>query len=76
VLVFCDGDFWHGRNFDQRRERLARGNNADYWIAKIEGNIVRDARQNRLLRQSGWRIVRRGAEGAATVDRLSAPTIV
>ena len=58
VLVFCDGDFWHGRNFDQRRERLARGNNADYWIAKIKGNIVRDARQNRILRQSGWRILR------------------
>jgi DNA mismatch endonuclease (patch repair protein) len=58
VLVFCDGDFWHGRNFDQRRGRLARGNNADYWISKIKGNVVRDARQNRLLRQAGWRILR------------------
>lgn len=58
VLIFCDGDFWHGRNFDQRRERLARGSNAGYWIAKIEGNIVRDARQNRLLRRSGWQILR------------------
>jgi DNA mismatch endonuclease, patch repair protein len=58
IVVFCDGDFWHGRKFDQRRERLARGSNGEYWIGKIEGNIVRDARQNRLLRQAGWRILR------------------
>ena len=23
VLIFCGGDFWHGRNFAYRREKLA-----------------------------------------------------
>ena len=58
VVVFCDGDFWHGRDFDIRRKKLLRGSNADYWLAKINGNIVRDARQTRLLRQAGWRVLR------------------
>src|SRR5207237_824579 len=33
VAVFCDGDFWHGRNFAERRRKLCRGHNAQYWVA-------------------------------------------
>src|SRR5438445_7404155 len=29
VVVFCDGDFWHGRRWAQRKIKLARGWNAD-----------------------------------------------
>jgi DNA mismatch endonuclease (patch repair protein) len=24
LAVFCDGDFWHGKDWDERRRRLAR----------------------------------------------------
>lgn len=58
VAVFCDGDFWHGRDWSTRRAKLARGTNAEYWIAKIEANRKRDARTNELLRVMGWTVLR------------------
>src|SRR6476660_6112432 len=38
VVVFCDGDFWHGRDWDRLKEQLARRHNAAYWLAKIGRN--------------------------------------
>jgi DNA mismatch endonuclease (patch repair protein) len=58
VVVFCDGDFWHGRDWRRRREKLSRGTNAPYWIAKIAANLARDRRNTRALRRSGWIVVR------------------
>jgi DNA mismatch endonuclease, patch repair protein len=58
VVVFCDGDFWHGRDWPQRRRKLKKGANSTYWIAKIKANIKRDRRHNLQLRQLGWTVVR------------------
>ena len=58
VVVFCDGDFWHGRNWLERREKLARGANARYWTAKIASNVARDRRNTRSLRAKGWTVLR------------------
>lgn len=58
VVVFCDGDFWHGRNLDDRLARLARGHNAPYWVAKIRTNVARDARTNAALTADGWAVLR------------------
>lgn len=58
VAIFCDGDFWHGRRWAERRKKLARGANARYWIPKIEKNIQRDRAITRLLRRLGWKVVR------------------
>ena len=58
VVVFCDGDFWHGRRWKQRREKLARGSNAPYWTAKIAANVARDRRNTRALQRLGWTVVR------------------
>ena len=58
VAVFCDGDFWHGRNWPQLRKQLARRANPDYWLAKITYNMRRDLRLRRQLRRAGWTIVR------------------
>lgn len=57
VVVFCDGDFWHGRNWPARRRRLKSGSNAGYWLAKIETNIERDRRNDAHLTALGWSIV-------------------
>src|SRR5512138_3396959 len=38
IAIFCDGDFWHGRNWLKRRARLSAGWNAEYWVAKIARN--------------------------------------
>jgi DNA mismatch endonuclease (patch repair protein) len=58
VVVFCDGDFWHGRDLPARLTKLQRGHNARYWVAKIEGNVVRDQRNNADLAESGWKVLR------------------
>lgn len=58
IVVFVDGDFWHGRNWKIRRARLKKGSNSGYWVSKIRYNIVRDRRQARELRDEGWLMVR------------------
>ena len=58
VVVFCDGDFWHGRKWAKRKGKLAEGWNASYWVAKIERNRQRDRQVTRLLRGLGWTVVR------------------
>ncbi|MGZ5443509.1 MAG: very short patch repair endonuclease [Thermoanaerobaculia bacterium] len=77
VLVFVDGDFWHGRQWRFRRARLARGANAAYWIPKIEANIARDRRTTRALRRLGWSVIRVWesaviADPAGVADRICA----
>jgi len=58
VAVFCDGDFWHGRNWEQLREKLAQRHNAEYWLAKISRNRERDLEQTTLLSALGWLVLR------------------
>lgn len=58
VLVFCDGDFWHGRDLAAREARLAEGHNAAYWVQKIRGNVERDRRNNEALENAGWLVLR------------------
>jgi DNA mismatch endonuclease (patch repair protein) len=58
IVVFCDGDFWHGRLWSKRKVKLQKGSNSSYWIAKIEGNIIRDKRDTRLLKKLGWNVIR------------------
>jgi DNA mismatch endonuclease (patch repair protein) len=58
LAIFCDGDFWHGRNWSKNRIRLARGPNPEYWVKKITANMERDKRSNKALKCLGWRVVR------------------
>ena len=52
VAVFVDGEFWHGKDWENRKEKLK--SNREYWIAKIEENIARDKRNDNLLTNLGW----------------------
>ncbi len=58
LVVFCDGDFWHGRDLEARLHRLANGHNASYWVEKIRGNVERDRRHDTTLRAAGWQVMR------------------
>jgi DNA mismatch endonuclease (patch repair protein) len=58
VVVFCDGDFWHGRNWEEQKSKLCQGTNAEYWLSKIESNIERDRLNNALLEADGWSVLR------------------
>ncbi len=61
VVVFCDGDFWHGHNWAIRgltslEEELE--SYSDFWRAKIIRNIERDTEVNQALKGAGWSVVR------------------
>jgi DNA mismatch endonuclease (patch repair protein) len=58
LAVFCDGDFWHGRDLQHRIKKLARGHNADYWIAKVQRNVERDRQNTSALSAAGWNVLR------------------
>jgi DNA mismatch endonuclease (patch repair protein) len=58
VVVFCDGDFWHGRNWSELSKKLEQGTNSTYWPAKIRSNMDRDRRNTTLLEEAGWYVIR------------------
>ena len=75
VVVFCDGDFWHGRDWKILKSKLRRGTNASYWSAKIASNIERDKRNTTLLKKAGWHVIRLW-ETDIMRDPLAAATLV
>lgn len=58
VVVFCDGDFWHGRNWSHLKAQLEQRHNAAYWLAKIGRNRERDRHTSALLKEQGWTVLR------------------
>jgi DNA mismatch endonuclease (patch repair protein) len=58
LVVFIDGDFWHGKSWEKRKAKLMKGHNPEYWINKIQQNKARDSKQNRQLRSMGWTVLR------------------
>jgi DNA mismatch endonuclease (patch repair protein) len=54
VCVFSDGCFWH-RCPEHATYPKA---NSDYWGPKLEANIARDRRADRVLRETGWTVIR------------------
>ena len=56
VAVFVDGEFWHGKDWDIRKNDIK--SNQTFWIAKIERNMARDREVAEMLLKSGWKILR------------------
>lgn len=73
LAVFCDGDFWHGRNLEQRLAKLAGGHNAAYWVKKVQTNVDRDARNVAALVAAGWRVLRFWEAAAVSKPAASNP---
>ena len=53
VMVFCDGDFWHGYQYNRKKKPPKK-----FWRDKIERNMERDRKVTRRLRAGGWSVVR------------------
>ena len=76
LAIFCDGDFWHGRQLAIRLEKLSKGHNADYWTRKIRGNVERDRRTDAILAGAGWRVLRVWeTDVTADPDRVAAAVV-
>jgi len=61
IVVFCDGDFWHGHNWAIRGlvslEEELEGY-TPFWREKILGNIRRDKEHTARLVDDGWNVIR------------------
>ena len=58
IAIFCDGEFFHGKEWEVLKPRLEKSNNSDFWISKISRNMERDAEINKKLLFMGWTVIR------------------
>ena len=56
VAVFCDSEFWHGYNWEERKKDFK--SHQEFWIPKIERNIQRDIEVTKELQKQGWKVLR------------------
>lgn len=57
VAVFCDSEFFHGKDWDKQRYKVNKGANSEYWVKKIERNIERDKQKDKELKELGWSVI-------------------
>ncbi len=55
AVVFVHGCFWHRHPGCKYASTPAT--RTEYWTAKFESNVARDARNEALLRELGWRVM-------------------
>ena len=58
IAVFCDSEFFHGKDWDKLKARLERGKNPQYWIQHIEENMERDRKVDQELALLDWTVIR------------------
>lgn len=58
IAIFCDGEFFHGKDWDKLKARLEKGEKGEYWIKKITRNMERDEEVNKQLIFRGWTVLR------------------
>lgn len=56
VAVFCDSEFWHGYNWEERKHDFK--SHQEFWIPKIERNMERDKEVTAALEADGWTVLR------------------
>lgn len=57
IAIFCDSEFFHGKDWDILKLRLEKGSNPEYWIRKIERNMTRDWENDKKLLFLGWTVL-------------------
>lgn len=58
IAIFCDSEFFHGKDWDNLKQQLQNGHNGEFWIEKISKNRKRDDTVNKELLFMGWRVLR------------------
>ena len=58
VAVFCDSEFFHGKDWEILKPQLEHGKNGEFWIKKISRNRERDDEVNKQLLFLGWTVIR------------------
>lgn len=58
IAIFCDGEFFHGKDWDVLKPRLEKSNNSEFWIKKISRNMERDDEIDKQLLFRDWTVIR------------------
>lgn len=58
IAIFCDGEFFHGKDWKILKPRLEKSNNSEFWKRKIKRNMERDEEVNKQLLFLGWTVIR------------------
>ncbi len=58
IAIFCDSEFFHGKDWEVLKPRLEKTSNSLYWISKISRNRERDDEINKRLLFEGWTVIR------------------
>lgn len=58
IAIFCDGEFFHGKDWDVLKPRLEKSNNSEFWIKKILRNMERDDEIDKQLLFRDWTVIR------------------
>lgn len=58
IAIFCDSEFFHGKDWEVLKPRLEKGSNSQFWISKISRNRERDDEVNKRLLFEGWTVIR------------------
>lgn len=57
LAIFCDSEFFHGKDWEVLRPKIEKGNNGEYWAQKIQNNINRDHETDKKLLFLGWTVI-------------------
>ncbi len=57
IAIFCDSEFFHGKDWEKLKARLEKGKHPEYWLKKISRNMARDAENDKKLASLGWTIL-------------------
>lgn len=57
ISIFCDSEFFHGKDWEILKLRLEKGKNPDFWIKKIERNRNRDYENDKKLLFLGYTVL-------------------
>ena len=55
AVIFVNGCYWH-RHENCKYSYFPRSN-TEFWALKFEGNVKRDNKNYRLLREGGWKVI-------------------
>lgn len=58
IAIFCDSEFFHGKDWDALKSKLEKSNNGEFWIKKIARNREHDDEINKKLLFLGWTVIR------------------
>jgi DNA mismatch endonuclease, patch repair protein len=55
IVIFIHGCFWHGH--EGCKYFVIPKTRTDWWVNKINGNILKDRENEYLLKEKGWKII-------------------